>query len=138
MSLKSPEAALRSTLIASTAVSAVVSSRIYPILAPASAALPFVTYRRTGIQRQQSFTGPVGTPTVSVDFECLATTYEGARDLADKCRLALDGWGGTVDTVVVRQTSLENESDDFVQLGGADMPPVYRVTQTYDVIWQET
>lgn len=137
MSLKSPEAALRSTLLASTAVSSLVSSRVFPILAPASASLPFVTYRRTGIQREQSFLGAVGTPTVSVDLECLATTYEGARDLADKARRALDGWGGTVSNVQVKVATLDNEQDDFVQLGGADMPPTYRVTQTYDVIWQE-
>ena len=137
MSLKSPEAALRTTLLASTAVSSLVSSRVFPILAPASASLPFVTYRRTGIQREQSFLGPVGTPTVSVDLEFLATTYEGARDLADKARRALDGWRGTVGSVEVKNTSLTDEQDDFVQLGGADMPPTYRVTQTYDVIWQE-
>jgi len=138
MSLKSPEAALRTVLLASTAVSSLVSSRVFPILAPASASLPFVTYRRTGIRREQTFTGPVGTPTVSVDFEMLATTYEGARDLADKCRQALDGWGGTAGNVQVKVATLDNESDDFVQLGGADMPLTYRVTQTYDVIWQET
>lgn len=137
MSLKSPEAALRATLLASTAVSSLVSSRVFPILAPASASLPFITYRRTGIRREQSFTGPVGTPTVSVDLEFLATTYEGARDLADKARRALDGWGGTVSNVQVKVATLDNEQDDFVQLGGADMPPTYRVTQTYDVIWQE-
>ena len=138
MSLKSPEAALRTTLLASTAVTAIVSSRVYPLLAPGTVDPPFITYRRTGIRREQTFTGPVGTPTVSVDFEMLATTYEGARDLADKCRRALDGWGGTVGNVQVRTTTLDNESDDFVQLGGADMPPTYKVTQTYDVIWQET
>jgi hypothetical protein len=138
VSLKSPEAALRTTLLASTAVSSLVSARVFPIIAPATASLPFITYRRTGIQREQSFSGPVGTPIVSVDLECLATTYEGARDLADKCRRALDGWGGTVGNVEVKRTSLDNEQDDFVQLGGADMPPTYRVTQSYDVLWQET
>jgi len=138
MSLKSPEAALRTTLLASTAVTAIVSYRIYPLLAPGTVDPPFITYRRTRINREKSFVGPVGTPTVSVDFELYAPTYEGTRDLADKCRLALDGWGGTIGNVEVKTTTLENESDDFVQLGGADMPPTYRVTQTYDVIWQET
>jgi hypothetical protein len=28
--------------------------------------------------------------------------------------------------------------DDFVTLEGTDLPPVYSVTQTYDVSWQET
>jgi len=52
--------------------------------------------------------------------------------------VVLDGYGGTADNVTVKQTSLEDESDDFVTLAGADLPPVYRITQTYDLLWQET
>jgi hypothetical protein len=53
-------------------------------------------------------------------------------------RLVLDGYGGTVDNTQIRQASLENESDDFVELAGAEVPPVYQITQTYDIWWQET
>lgn len=136
--MKSPEAVLRNALATSTSVSTLVSSRIYPLLAPQSAPLPFVTYRRTGIRRQQTLGGPLGVPQLSLDFDVYATTYEGARDLADKCRSVLDGYGGTFDNTEVKQTSLQNEQDDFVQLAGADMPPVYSVKLSFDCWWQET
>lgn len=138
MSLKSPEAVLRSALTAAATVSTLVGTRIYPVLAPASAALPFVVWRRAGVQREQTLGSPMGTPRVTVEYSIYGTTYENARQLADAMRSVLDGYGGTSGTTTVSQTSLENEVDDFVQLAGADLPPVYQITQSYDVWWQES
>jgi hypothetical protein len=137
MPLKSPEAVLRSALVGDTSVTAIIGSRIYPVLAPASAALPFVTWRRSGIERGQTLSGPVGLPRVSVEYSIYGATYEQARSAADAMRVVLDGYGGTADNTTVRQTSLEDESDDFVTLAGADLPPVYQVTQRYDLWWTE-
>jgi hypothetical protein len=138
MSFKSPEGVLRQALIDNATVAAEVGNRIYPVLAPSSSALPFITYRRVGIQREQTLSAPMGVPRVTVEMGCLATTYEAARELADAVRQVLDGYGGTADNTEVKQVHLDNELDDFVQLTGSDLPPVYQVTQTYDVWWQET
>lgn len=136
--MKSPEAVLRTALIGSTAVTTILGTRIYPVLAPASATLPFVTWRRAGIQREQTLGNPMGVPRVSVEFNIYGTTYDQTRSAADAMRKVLDGYGGTADNTTVEQTSLENESDDFVSLGGAEMPPAYQITQTYDIRWQES
>lgn len=136
--MKSPEAVLRSALVGSTAFTSLVSARIYPVLAPAEAALPLVTWRRSGISREQTLGLPMGVPRVSVEFSVYAATYESARSVADSMRVILDGYGGTSDNTTVRQTALENEVDDFVQLQGSDLPAVYQITQSYDVWWQET
>lgn len=138
MAVKSPEAVLRSALVGATAVTSIVGTRVYPVLAPASADLPFVTWRRQAIRREQTLSVPMGVPRVSVEYSIYGTTYEQARETADAMRVVLDGYGGTSDNVTVKQTSLEDESDDFVTLAGADLPPVYRITQTYDLLWQET
>jgi len=138
MAVKSPEAVLRTALVGATAVTSIVGTRIYPVLAPASADLPFVTWRRQAIRREQTLSVPMGVPRVSVEYSIYGTTYEQARETADAMRVVLDGYGGTADNVTVKQTSLEDESDDFVTLAGADLPPVYRITQTYDLLWQET
>lgn len=138
MSLKSPEMVLRTALLGSTAVTSVISTRIFPLLAPASAALPLVTWRRAGIAREQTLAAPMGVPRVTVDYVVYGTSYEQARTVADAMRRVLDGYKGTSDNTVVHHTSLENEVDDFVTLEGADLPPVYSVTQTYDVSWQES
>lgn len=136
--MKSPESVLRSALIGNAAVSSMVGSRVYPLLAPKTASLPFITWRRAGISREHTLAGPMGMPNVSVEVQSFATTYEDVRELADRVRLVLDGYGGTVNNVEVKNVSLENEADDFVQLAGGDLPPVYQVTQTFNVLWQES
>lgn len=138
MSLKSPESVCRKALVNDASVSALIGSRAYPVLAPAEAALPFLTWRRSAVQREHTLAGPLGMPTVLMAVEIYAATYEGVRDLADKCRRVLDGYGATVDNTEVKNVSLDNEADGFVQLAGGDIPPVYVVTQTYSIRWQET
>lgn len=137
MPLKSPEQVARHALVTNTVVSSLVGTRIYPVLAPASASLPFAVYRRSSIQRQQTLAGPLGLPTVNMELQVYSTTYEGAREAADAFRSVLDGYGGTLNNVEVQNASLEQESDDFVQLAGAELPPVYSVTQTYALTWVE-
>lgn len=138
MSLKSPEAVLRSALVSSTSFTTLVSSRVYPVLAPATASLPFVVWRRTGITREQTLGLPMGVPKVTVEYEVYGTTYESARTVADTMRRILDGYGGTVDNTEVKHVSLENESDGFAVLEGDQAPPAFSVTQQYDILWQET
>jgi hypothetical protein len=138
MSLKSPEVVLRSALVANTAVASLVGFRVYPLLAPAGDPLPIVTWQRTGIAREQTLKNPMGVPRVTLDYVVYGTSYEQARTVADAMRRVLDGYAGQADNVVVHHVSLENEVDGFVTLEGADLPPVYSVTQTYDVSWQES
>lgn len=138
MSLKSPEAVLRSALVGDATLTAAIGTRIYPVIAPASASLPFVTWRRAGIQRSQTLGAPMGVPRLSVEFNIYAATYEAVREVADRMRVVLDGYGGTVDNVTVRQVSLEQENDDFVALAGSEMPPAFQITMVFDVWWQET
>jgi hypothetical protein len=137
MAFKSPEAAVRNRLVTTPAVTAIVGNRVYPVIAPADADLPFVTWRRTSIQRQHSLSGPIGVPMVMLTVDLFATTYEGVRELADAARVSLDGWGGTFQNTVVSNVSLENESDGFVQLAGGDVPPVYTVQMTFGILWKE-
>ncbi len=136
--MKSPEAVLRSALVANNAVATLIGTRIYPVIAPATATLPFVTWRRVAVRRQQTLAAPMGMPVTSVEYSIFGLTYEQARDVADAMRAVLDGYGGSANNTEVKQTSLEQESDDFVTLAGAELPPAYQITQQYDVWWQET
>jgi len=138
MPLQSPEQGLATVLVSDPAVAALIGTRVYPVIAPAAADLPFVTWRRSGVLRQHTLSGPMGMPTVTLTVDLYATTYEAVRELADRVRLALDGYGGTpADSISVKNVSLDNESDGFIQLAGGDMPPVYSVTMTFSVMWSE-
>jgi hypothetical protein len=138
MPLKSPEQVVANALVADPAVAAVIGQRVFPVIAPASSAIPFVTWRRASVTRSQTLSGPMGMGTVVLAVDMYAETYEQVRDLADKVRRVLDGYGTAVaDYVSVRNVSLDTESDGFVQLAGGDLPPIYQVSQTYTILWQE-
>ena len=135
--MKSPEAALREVILEDSAMAESIKTRLYPVIAPANVVTPFVVYRRASIKREATFTGPLGNPTVSIEFQLMDETYESVRTLADNLRQSLDGWTGVVGEVLIRQTFLDQEFDHFAQLQGAEMPAVYCVSQSYDVIWEE-
>ena len=138
MPLKSPEQLIANALVHDPEVAAVAGQRVYPVIAPFSAALPFVTWRRSSVGRVQTLSGPSGMAAVVLAVDMFADTYEAARELADRVRRVLDGYGTTVENYVsVRSVTLDTESDGFVQLAGGDLPPVYQVSQTYSVLWQE-
>lgn len=136
--LKSPEQVVKHRIEATPELVRLVGLRVYPVMAPVSAALPFVIYQRSQIERSQTLSRPMGVPRVSVQLDTYAATYESAREIADALRANLDGWAGSAYGVDVKHVALESERDGFVQLDGSELPPVYQVTQTFDVSWQET
>jgi hypothetical protein len=136
--MKSPEAVLLRALLAAPAVAILVGRKVYALNAPHSATYPFMVYRRSSIDREQTLSNPLGVPEVSIDFEVYGQTYEQAREVADAVRATLDGYGGSALGCTVSQTSLEAESDDFVTLQGGDLPPAYQITMTFDAWWQES
>jgi hypothetical protein len=138
MALKSPEAVLRNALVSDQSVQALISGRIYPLryVGPAPIQFPLIIWRRAGITRTPSLTIPGGVPKVVMELLIYATTYNVARDLADKCRKVLDGYAGSFDNTEVRQATLEDESDDLVDQEGAENS-IYVVRQEYNIFWVE-
>lgn len=136
--LQVPEKAVADALVADVSVNELLGGRIAPVIQDAATPLPFVNWIRRGVQREDTLAGKTGLATVTLDLDIYAATYLGARDLADRCRRKLDGWGTPVQSSIsIRRVALQNESDGLVQLSGGDLPPVYVVTQTYTVLWQE-
>jgi len=118
-------------------VATLLGDRIFPVIAPASAALPFATWRRQGVTRESTLSGPLGMPVVSLALDIYAESYAAVRHIADRVRAVLDGFrGGYGNYIHVSIVSIQGESDGFVQLAGGDLPPVYSVTQTYSILWQ--
>ncbi len=136
---KSPERVLYRRLVTSPLFAVAAGFRVYPVLAPYSAEVPFVVYERTGIERNATLgsLAAVGTPVVTVALTIYGVSYVQCREIADACRDSLDGWGGSSYGIEVKRVTLDLESDGVAQLDGGELPPVYQVTQTYDVLWQE-
>lgn len=134
---QSPEQVLRDRLASDPQAALLLGFRVFPLLAPATTAMPFAVYRRASIDRQQTMAGPLGNPHISMEIEIYDITYQGARNAADCIRRSLDGFSGTAYGISINRASLTDESDGLAQVEGGEVPPVYQISQTYDVFWSE-
>jgi hypothetical protein len=129
---EAPEAFLYARLTSQTAVSSLIGSRVYPLIAPQGTPLPLVVYQRTAVERPQSLAGNVGNPVVTLQLTTYGTSYTSVKSIARAIRLAVDGWTGTTAGVTIQRSTLQTEAD------GVDMPqddqmlPYYSVVQTFD------
>jgi len=81
------ESKIYSALSGATVVTAVVSSRIYPMAIPQSlgvAAFPALVYARAGSLRVNSLSGYSNLENAQVEITCWATRYNDAKDLSTR------------------------------------------------------
>lgn len=108
------ETGLRTHLINNAAVAALVGSRVYPMRLPQGFVLPAISYQRISGPRQYDSVGATGRVHSRFQVNCWAETYAGARDLANKVRLALNDHRGVLgDKSNVGSIELVADRDDF-------------------------
>lgn len=135
----SPEKHVFLRLITAPRVARLVGFQVYPIAVPKNAVLPFCIYKRQNITRESHLAGPMFMPLVNLQIASWSTNYDGAREVADEVRLALDGATGTLAGVTIEDMRLVSETDDFLDptAVGAQLPPAYEVRQLWQIRWQE-
>ena len=112
-----------------TRLSGVAGGRIYP-RTPQNATRPFIRYQRITTTRQQSLSGAVGVTEATLQVDCMADTYEGAKTVADAARAALHGYSGAWGTLKAHLVHLQAEND-FSEQDGDKV--THWVSQRYQV-----
>src|SRR3972149_5680654 len=72
-------------------VAAIVSTRIYPLIAPQDAAVPFIVYQRISGNPVNEMAGYASLENPRYQVDAYADSYAAARDLATKIHTAMDG-----------------------------------------------
>ena len=127
----SVEETLYSILTGDSAVSALVGTRVYPLVVADGASLPAISYFRVMTQRAHAMTVPTGVTTAVFSVEGWAQTYAQMRSLGNAIRRALDGWTGTVDGLPAAMR-VENEMESYFH-----EVKEYRVQLMVEVTYQE-
>ena len=83
------EADIIAQLEADVGVGAIADDRIYPEPLPQNPVLPAISYRRISGERDYTLSGPSGLAKVRFQFDCWATLFLTARNLADAVVAAL-------------------------------------------------
>jgi hypothetical protein len=110
---------IRSYLIAdTTGVYAKVGSRVYQNSVPADAALPFVWFRRRGVEFLDILGEVESTPWREYfDFECVAANIDSADELGDAVRTRLHGASGPLPSSTgnfYQWVDVNDQSDDYI------------------------
>lgn len=129
------EEAIRAHLVANGGVSALIGTRLYPLVLPQDPTYPAIVLTRVSGVREHSHDGPSLLSTSRLQLDCIAPTAAAAKNVADKVRLALDGFRGTMGGaggVEVNGAWLEDERDGY-----DDELRVYSASVDYMVLHNE-
>ena len=108
--------AIYGKLSATTAVTAITSTRIYPEMATQDATYPFIVYSVTDTAPTDIKDGVSPLDVVSVSVMMYAESYAVALDLSEKVRAALDRMTGIYDGVNVQSAKFNGQSSGNMHL----------------------
>jgi len=103
-----------------TAIGANVSgynTRVFPMVAPESFALPYATYQQTNTNRLKTLQGYTGGLFVDYQINFYATTFILARNAADSWISYIKNFSGVLGDNTVQSVQVINEMDDFEIVG---------------------
>ncbi len=106
------ETELFTKLEATSGVTTLAGTRLYPVVLPQKPTLPAATLQRISGPRLKHLSGASGWGMARIQIDAWATTYLAAQQLAAAIRTALHGYAGKLTTLEVAIT-LENERDDY-------------------------
>ena len=102
------EQTLVAYLVTVPALTALVSSRVYPLVLPQNAALPAIAYQRISGPREHSHSGPSGLAHPRIQLACWAATYAEAKAVAAALRQGIDG-----NRTFCQACFVESDIDDY-------------------------
>ena len=107
------EHALRNRIRSTSDVTDIVGTRVFPIYVPKGQSLPAVVYELVSSDPIGSNDGHSGLTYARFTVEGLSSSYSQVKDLAEKVRLAVDGYSGTEASVAISSTRHMGSSDDW-------------------------
>lgn len=106
-----PETRMAAKLKATTAVTDLCGTRIYPLALPQKPTYPAITYQLVGTTPCNHSTGTCDVAWARVQVNCYAETYIAAKALNAAVRTALTGWTDDTGDPVVSMTSWHGQYD---------------------------
>lgn len=98
-------------LLAASGVTALVSTRVYPVARPQGSTLPAVTLQRIDGAPLLTDEGDSGLENPRIQLDCWGTTYASAKAAARAVIAALNAFDGTLTGVNIPLIELEAERD---------------------------
>lgn len=108
-------ASIYSELSNESTITALVGTRIYPVIAPQSANFPLIVYEKISVDEGYSSSGPDGVFFSTYRFHIFSYTLSEAEAIKSALRNFLSDTVGTFGTNDLNHLRVEAESDEFEQ-----------------------
>lgn len=105
------EGAILARVAAYGALNALIGTRVYALRLPQKPTLPAVVFTRIGEDFEHASGADPNIRKLLLQFSSWATTYEGAKAVADQVHAAFSRYAGTLDSTVIDQCFAENVVD---------------------------
>lgn len=105
---------LRTFITGSTAITALVSSRVHYNYAPISSAKPHIWFRVTNDNEPLTMDGAGGLHDSNVDVECVGLTEDSAQGVADAVKNRLHGYKGALGNITCKAAFVDDKDDDYI------------------------
>lgn len=129
--------ALSTKLLATSAITTIVSTRVRPGYLDEGDTVPAVTIVTNSKESFEHLQGAAGLAQITVTFHCYQATGVLAEALAEQVRLLLQGFAGTLSSVVIRAISYRNENEMLEQPLDGKGRPRWRRSITFLISYQE-
>ena len=113
MAIAEIEEAVYSALTGNATLTGLISTHIYPLVLPQEVALPAVTFFRVSNIHNHGMGGDIDLMETRLQVSILADSVLRMRTVTDAVRGVLSRWKGTYGGVIVQDSLLDNEMDDF-------------------------
>ena len=85
------EQTLYDTLRNDSTVAGLVSTRIYPSVAPDNAAVPYITYQVISSEQHNRMSEALDTQRKGIQVNCISNSYTEAKSVSAACKSAING-----------------------------------------------
>jgi hypothetical protein len=109
--MNEPGKAIYGILSATAAVTALVSTRIYPNNVPQNVIMPYISY--TIVSTEPTVTKDVISPldTIRISLDIYSVNYDTSQQIGAAVRKALDGYKGTINLQAVQRITFDGQGD---------------------------
>lgn len=131
------ETAIYALLTGDGTLTALVSTRVTPVLVPQGSAMPAVTYAQVSGIRIHATSGPAGLVNSRWQFNCWGVSHASVRAVSDAVRQAIDGYSGTIGGVTIQAIQTEMEVNIDANPAGINRARRYGKALDFNVWFEE-
>lgn len=132
-----PEEAFVFKILNDAEITGFIGNRLYGSVGPQKGKFPYGVYSRLVSSYEHEMGGSSDLLMCRIQCDWYAETYEEVKKLAERARMAVDGYRGTVtigaDTLEIQKFHLKQDTDTYIQPEAGSEEGIFGVSQQYEL-----